>query len=255
MFSNFLQERINKSVFKTQGGLLMNLFRMLMLAILTFSSNQVFARGGGGGHAFGGGLALVNPGQNDLDATVDEVNAANAIAVNKLGAGYELYGHYTYKFSGTIFALQFRPSYIMQNATGAGYDLKMTGLTLFPIFQIIPLENDFIKFRLQVGLGYGTLSGEFSGGGNSVGWKGSAFGALGGLGADFCFTDNHCMAIEGNLRYLPFERNLVTSVSGTSAALGFDAGIVSGGELENGNKDVGTSLSGIQGLIGYTYSF
>jgi hypothetical protein len=230
-------------------------FSLLALIALCFASSFAFARGGGGGHSFGGGLAIVSPGQNDLDAVVDEVNTANGIATNKLGSGYELYGHYTYKFSGTIFALQFRPSYITQKATGAGYDLAMTGLTFFPMFQLIPLENNFIKFRLQVGLGYGQLSGEFSGGGNSISWKGSAFGAMGGLGADFCFTDDHCMTLEGNLRYLPFERNLVSAVSGSSAALGFDSGISASNELENGNKDVGTSLSGIQGLIGYTYNF
>lgn len=238
---------------------LSKVFLVFGIILLTATTSWAQRRGrnylAGGSHAWGGGLAIIAPGQNDLDRAIDTVNTANGVAINKLGAGYELFGHYTYSFSGTIFALQFRPSYVMQNSSGAGHDMKLSGFTFFPIFRLVPLENNFIQFFMQVGLGYGQLSGEFSGGGNSVAFKGSAFGALGGIGANFCFTMNHCMNVEGNLRYLPFERNIVTSAGGNSASLGFDGGLGSGDELEANNRDVATTLSGIQGIVGYIYRF
>ncbi len=210
------------------------------------------AAGGGGGHSFGAGLIFMSPSQDDLDGAVEAINTSQSLAVEKPGTAYELNLFYQYRFSGSMFAVQFRPSYFMQNSSGSGYDTKLSGFAFFPILRMYPLENSFIHFYMQTGLGYGRVSGTMEGPNSSVQWAGDAFGAMGGLGAEFCFTPAHCVAVEGNLRYLPIQRNMVSGVTGTPP--GFDS-VTNGGELERGNMDVKTTMSGIQGMIAYQLYF
>jgi hypothetical protein len=232
----------------------MKYFISILISILCYLMlpQSVLARGGGGGHSLGFGVGLVTPSQDDLNTVINEINAAESRAIDKLGSAYEFDLYYQYRFSGSMFALQFRPSYVMQSSSGGGYDTKLTGYSLFPMLRLYPLENNFLKFFLQTGVGYGRLSGSMSGPNGKVEWSGGAFGAAAGLGAEFCFTDEHCMVVEGNLRYLPIERNIVSSTSGTVG--GFDTPSTDG-ELENGNMDVKTTLSGIQGIISYQMNF
>lgn len=223
------------------------LFFAVFAALISFSNSVLAA---GDTHSFGGGLIVMTPSQDDLDAHIAAVNAANATSLEKFGSAYELYGQYTYRFSSSIFALQFRPSYFMQEA--GDYNLK--GFTVFPLLKIFPLENNFIKFFLQTGLGYGSLKGSISqANGSSVDFSGGAFGAIFGLGANFCFAGSHCVGIEGNFRYLPVERNIVKSVSG--APTNFSTTPAGGQELEIDNHDVKTTMSGIQGGLSYNYMF
>jgi hypothetical protein len=120
------------------------------------------------------------------------------------------------------------------------------------MLRFVALENNIIKFFLQGGVGYGKLSGTVEQVANKLEFSGSTFGAMGGLGALFCFTASHCMGVEGNLRYLPISRNTVTSVTGTPTQF---SQITTDGELEFDNSDVGTSMSGIVGAIYYTMIF
>ncbi|AHZ83566.1 hypothetical protein Bb109J_c2956 [Bdellovibrio bacteriovorus] len=214
-----------------------------------------------GDMALGIGISTVSAGQNDMDSLIDAARASAANADTKaMGSAWEFYANWSYRFSGTSYAFVFRPSYFMQGTEGSGtdgsYDYKLTGYTVFPIFRIYPLENSFIKFYMQTGLGYGSLSGEITAGTKNLDFKGSAFGAMGGIGVDFCFTEAHCLTVEGNLRYMPIERNLTTGGNCTGAS---DIPGVSqcGGdsELERNGKDLATTMSGIQGLIGYTMNF
>jgi hypothetical protein len=105
---------------------------------------------------------------------------------------------------------------------------------------------------MQTGIGYGRLKGTMSGPSGSVDWAGGAFGAMAGMGAEFCFTDSHCLTVEGNVRYLPIERNIASGVTGTPS--GFDT-VTDDHELENGNMDVKTTMSGIQGGLFYHMNF
>ncbi len=227
-------------------------FLTLISFLLAQSFSPLARAAGGGGHSLGFGAALSSPTQDDLNGVISEINASESRAVDKLGTGYEFDLYYQYRFSGSMFAIQFRPSYFMQSASGSSYDTKLSGFTIFPMVRLYPLENNFIKFFLQTGVGYGRLSGNMDGPNGKVAWSGGAFGATAGLGSEFCFTDEHCMVIEGNVRYLPIERNIVSSKSGTVS--GFDTPTVDG-ELENGNSDVKTSMSGIQGIISYQMNF
>lgn len=215
-------------------------------AIFSFSQ-RVFAAAET--HSLGGGLIVMTPSQDDLDSHITAVNTANATSMEKFGSAYEVYAHYTYRFSSSMFALQFRPSYFMQEA--GDYNLK--GFTFFPIFKLYALENNFIRFYLQTGLGYGRLNGEVKQTNASVDFAGGAFGALFGLGANFCFTANHCMGVEGNFRYLPIERNIVSSASGSPSQ--FTGTPSADQELEIDNHDVKTTMSGIQGALSYNFLF
>lgn len=241
----------------------MSLFKKSMLSavvsvlVLAFGAQNAFAAGGGrsGSHSMEFGLGLLTAGQDDVNTLIKTARASGA-DTGDMGSAYELFAQYQYRFSGTMFAIAFRPSYILQSATGSGpggsYDYKLSGMTIFPIFRLYPLENSFIKFYMQTGLGYGRMSGDVSAGGNTIAFNGSAFGAMGGLGVDFCFTPDHCLSIEGNLRYLPIERNVATSATGSVPGLSQST---NGQEVEIGGGDLKTTLSGIQGSVAYTLNF
>lgn len=214
-----------------------------------------------GDMSLGIGLSTVSAGQNDMNSLIDAAGASAAAADTKdLGSAWEFYANWSYRFSSTMYAFVFRPSYFTQTTEGKGndgsYDYKLTGYTVFPIFRIYALENSFIKFYMQTGLGYGSLNGEITAGTKNLDFKGSAFGAMGGIGVDFCFTESHCLTVEGNLRYMPIERNLTTG--GNCAAANDIPGISQCGgssEVERDGKDLATTMSGVQGLIGYTMNF
>lgn len=200
-----------------------------------------------GGHSLGFSIALMSPSQGDVNSWIDSVGAAGT---KNVGAAYEVMADYEYRFSSTMFSMMFRPSYFTQSASGGGVSAKLTGLTFFPMFRLYPLENNFIRFFMQAGLGYGRLSTDLENGSASGTFDGSTFGAIGGLGAAFCFTPSHCMVIEGNVRYLPIERN----TGKANAALGGNITQYDG-ELEMNGKDLGTTLSGVQGVLGYKLTF
>jgi hypothetical protein len=224
---------------------------VLVFAAMAFGSTSAFAlRGGGGGggsSSIGLGLAIMSPSQGDVNNWIDSLGTAGT---KNLGTGYELMFDYEYRFTSSIFALLFRPSYFTQSASGGGVEAKLTGYTFFPVLRLYPLENDFIKFFMQIGLGYGSLKSELSNNGASGSFDGNTFGAVGGLGAQFCFTSSHCMMVEGNVRYLPIERN-------TGKASGSLGGNITqtDGELELSGKDLSTTMSGIQGILAYRMNF
>lgn len=234
--------------------------KILFLFLSLFVSQSLWAIGGSGGHSIGGGLVLGGPTQSDLDSLIDyaDSHVSGGISTKNFSSATELFAFYQYRFSGSMFAVQFRPSYFSQSVTGKGtggdYDYSLSGFTVFPIVKMYPLENSFIKFFLQTGLGYGTLDGKVEEGAGKLEFSGGNFGALFGLGADFCFTNNHCIAIEGNYRYLPIERNIITKSNGGAFA-GSVTGSTKKEEFEMNNRDVKTSLSGFSGYLLYTYVF
>jgi hypothetical protein len=230
---------------------------LIITLILSITSIAVFAKGGSSGNSsLGLGISSISPSQDDLNLLIERSNTSSAITTSKFGSAFELEAHYMYRFSGEMFAIMFRPSYFSQSTKGSGaagdYNYSLSGWSLFPILRLYPLENSFIKFFLEIGLGYGQLYGDITEGGATVKFKGSDFGALGGLGAEFCFTGNHCMALEGAFRYLPLQRNLPSSTSGTPASNSFNA---SGKEVELDGGDMQTTMSGVLGTLGYTYYF
>lgn len=202
-----------------------------------------------GDMALGFNIAMMSPDQSDINSWIDSTQNTGT---KNLGSGYEASLDLEFRFTGSMFALMFRPSYFTQQASGGGIEAKETGYTLFPMLRLYPLESAFIRFFMQVGVGYGSLTTELTNNHNSAGgsYNGSAFGGIGGIGVLFCFTDSHCMTVEGNARYLPFERN-------TGSANGSLGGNLTqtNGELERSNNDIATTMSGVQGVLGYKLMF
>jgi opacity protein-like surface antigen len=232
----------------------------LTLVIFLTHAPLATARGGGGGHSIAGFIGFASPGQDDMDLLIDRANTrANGISTKPLGQGYEFEFMYQYRISGTMFAIGFRPSLFTQSTTGSAsggekYKYALSGWTFFPMLKLIPLENDFIKFFMQVGVGYGHLSGSIQEDTAKIDFSGGNFGGLSGLGAEFCFSDSHCVVLEGNIRYLPFERNTTTKVSGTFAANSL-TNAVDAQEVEVDSRDFATTLSGLVANLGYIFTF
>lgn len=239
--------------------------KLILITSLSLILNPLAnARGGGGGgnHSLGGNLIFASPAQDDLDTLIGNANTtAGGISTKPFGQGYEFVFQYMYRFSGSMFALLFRPSYFTQKSTGsatggAKYNYELSGWTFFPMFRLIPLENSFLKFYMQIGVGYGKLTGKIRENDSSIEFSGGNFGGTTGLGAEFCFFDNHCFNLEGNFRYLPFERNKASSVSSNAAwGTGSLTNAVEGEEVELNNRDLGTTMSGVLATLGYTYYF
>ncbi len=238
------------------------LFIATLLITSSWGLSDALAQRGGARSALSNGnmglgiaLSTVSAGQDDLNGAIDDAVLGGA-NVKNLGSAWELSATWIYRLERSLYAFVFRPSYFTQSTDGSGaggsYDYKLSGYSVFPIFRIYALENSFIKFFLQTGLGYGSLSGDIKAGADTLTFKGSAFGAMGGVGVDFCFTPSHCLTVEGNLRYLPIERNLKTGGSCTTSMAGIGQ---CNGEVERNGNDLKTTMSGVQGLVGYTMNF
>ncbi len=243
----------------------------IFLAVIAFviglsSANQSFAAGRkkGGKGAFAGGsisagfgVGVTTADQAGLNTMIGvSKNTANASTSN-FGSGLEFMGHLTFKFANNFTAIQIRPTYLQQSTSGTGADgshsYDLVGYTLFPLVRIIPLSNDIIDFYMQAGVGYGKLEGSITNGPTKATFTGSSFGLQAGLGADFCLLPDHCFGIEGNYRYLPIDRNIVGSSNGTVTGASQSQ---AGRELEDLNgSDVATTLTGISGILTYTFNF
>lgn len=237
---------------------------LAVVATILLTMNA-FALKKGGGRAFKGGTFSVGVGigmgsfeQDGLNEAIRNAKSISGATTGEMNSAIEYMGTATYRFANNIVALQIRPTMFSQSAKGAGtggaYDYELKGFSVFPLIRFIPLSNDIIDFYIQGGLGYGKLDGSIKNGARKVEFGGSSFGTQVGVGADFCFLPEHCFGVEGNYRYLPVERNKVTSSSGALPD-GIGQGSVNH-ELENtSGDDVGTKLSGITGVVTYSFNF
>lgn len=215
---------------------------------------------GGGSLSVGLGAAVTTADQSGLNTMINTSKTAANGSTSNFSSGLEFVGHITFRFSNNFVALQLRPTYFQQSTSGTGsdgshsYDLK--GYTFFPLVRFIPLSNDVIDFYMQTGIGYGKLSGSIANGARKAEFSGSNFGLQVGLGADFCLVPDHCFGIEGNYRYLPIERNIVSTGTGPTNLPYGASQAQADRELEDLNgSDIATSMSGISGLLTYTYNF
>lgn len=211
----------------------------------------------GGSLSIGAGWAFATADQDGINQIISNAKATSSATTSELKAAMEYNLQLTFRFANNLVAIQLRPSFFKQSESGTGtggsYDYSLSGFTLFPLVRIIPLSNDIIDFYVQGGLGYGSLDGDITNGPTTVSFSGTNFGAQFGLGADFCFFPQHCFGIEGNYRYLPISRNIVGSSNGVLS--NNITQVTAGSEFEAANSDVATNLSGISGLVSYTFNF
>lgn len=245
-------------------------FSIVFAVVALIAPNTFAARGGGGlgggSHSFGVFGGLTQASQDNLNTLSTRANARTGvgpISTPAQNGAYEAGLQYGYRFSGTIFSILMRPSYFYSAANGTGannagnYNYSVTGFTIFPILRLIPLENDFMKFIMQFGLGYGRATTKIEEGPGQVTAVGDAFGTLLGLGAEFCLTASQCISLEGNYRYLTMERNIATSASGTwaSGPNGSLSRAAENKEVELDDDDLKVRMGGLQFLVGYTIHF
>jgi hypothetical protein len=222
------------------------------------------ARGGGGGSGemqFGIVAGLSQTAQDGMNLLATRANSragVGPVSTPALNSAYEFGIQYGYRFSGSMFSLLFRPTYFMETSTGSGtggsYNYGVTGITFFPILRLVPLENDFMKFFLNMGLGYGQANSKIEEGSAQVSATGSAFGTLVGLGAEFCMTPVHCLSLEGNYRYLVMERNIASDATGTFASNSISQATTNR-EVELDGDDLKIRMGGLQFLAGYIIHF
>lgn len=239
--------------------------RLLIILVLglIFCSAPVWAIGGGAGgqNGFGFHLGLVTATQGPINTLIKRANARageGPISTSELNSAYEVAVSYTYRFSGTVFALHFRPSYFYQVQDGSGnlgsYKYDLQGYTIFPMFRLYPMENDFMKFFMQIGLGYGQLNGKIQEGPSSAKFSGGGFGTMVGMGTEFCFSPNHCLSLEGDYRYLTMQRNIVDSTTNDFQSDSI-ANNGNGSELETDGADLATRMGGLMFMLGYQMWF
>lgn len=235
---------------------------VLLLCLVTFNYAEAKKRGGRGAFAGGAlsagiGIAITNADQTGINNLISSAKTATNSSASNMGTATEYVGYFTFRFSNNLFAIQLRPTLFSQSSSGSGTDgshsYKLDGLTLFPLVRMIPLSNDIIDFYIQTGLGYGKVDGRVQNGATNASFSGSGFGVQFGLGAEFCFVPSHCVAVEGNYRYLPISRNIVSSGSGLPAGV---SQATPDREFEDAaGMDIPTTLSGISGLLSYTFNF
>lgn len=211
----------------------------------------------GGNFALSGNLGITTSSQSDVNTIIKNTNTAvSGVSTSELGNAWELGGFFQYRTSGSL-ALQFRPSYFYQKqSSGSSYEYSVTGFLLFPVMRYYLLEDKFIKFFTNLGIGYGRLSGDIKdGASDSVSFSGGNLGYMAGLGAEFCFFGgSHCLNLEANFRYLDVDRVVADSGKG-SAFTRTVTQATSGQEVEINGKDLDVNMSGVNMFIGYIYYY
>lgn len=248
------------SSMRTISGYLMVLLLSFVIADDAYAATK--KRGGkgafaGGSISMGLGISSTTAEQTGINSLINIAKANNNSTASSLSASTEYIGYITFHFANNFVAIQLRPTLFSQSSSGSGTDgahsYDLNGYTVFPLVRITPLSNDFIDFYIQGGLGYGKLDGKIRNGATRADFTGSAFGTQMGLGAQFCFVPDHCFNLEGNYRYLPISRNIV------SASAGLPTGTTQASadrELEDASgNDVATTFSGLSGILSYTYNF
>lgn len=234
---------------------------LIVLSVSAISNLAQAAGSDGFGIGIHGGMLTTD--QRDMDLLKNRANAREGgISAGDLGTGIEFGLSAGYRFSGTIFEMLLRPTYMFHsedgtNSSGAKYEYGITGFTVFPMFRFYPLESNILKLFFQTGIGFGHVNGHVKEDTFDIEFSGNDMGYLVGLGIEICFTDFHCMSVEANLRQLSYERLIADKVSGTpdGAPNASISQAVVGQEVEVDGRDLFATMSGFQAFFGYVMHF
>ncbi len=233
---------------------LISLVLTIAISVLSFT-----AQAGGSAFSLGANLGIATSDQKDINTLITRaVTRESGLGVSQLGNAWDINLMFTYRVTSMI-ALQLRPGFYYMGEDGSGtsgsFDYSVTGFTLFPVFRLYLLENNYVAFFTNLSLGWGYASGSVKEGDAKADFSGSNLGYMLGLGAEFCFFGgSHCMNIEGNFRYLDIERVIASSSSGSFASDSLTQAS-SSSEVEINERDLGLNMSGVVGLLGYIYYF
>ncbi len=239
--------------------------KVLLVVFLTSFAFQAEAQQ----FIFGAHFGYSTADQSDINTLITRANArAGGISTSSLSDAYEGVLTLGYRPSQSSFAYLLRPAIFYTATDGSGgqnagfigkYEYNLLGYSIYPILRYHLLEDKTIKFFTQVGIGWGQINGEIKEVNTddiSAKFSGSNLGYLVGLGVEFCFDSagSHCLNLEANMRIHYIERNTTDEASGT-----FPSGSLTqaapGAEIELDNRDLGTTMTGIQGIIGYTFHY
>ncbi|MEQ1664543.1 MAG: hypothetical protein ABL927_04120 [Bdellovibrionales bacterium] len=226
----------------------------LFFSLLFNTNAYAIGGGGGGGWNLGANIGFINASQGDMN---DEITAFGSGA-SQFGNAWEGSLAFGYRMSGSSVALLLKPSmFYYSDQTKGTTSYGLSGFTVFPVLKWFMLEDQTIKFYSQFGVGYGHMSGEVKDGVNDIKFSGGDLGYLAGLGAEFCFSGSHCLNIEGSMRVLSVGRFTVNSASGTFVGNGTSAITqdTKDKEFEINGHDFAASMTGILGMIGYSFYF
>ncbi len=225
---------------------------LLSFMLLTLSTTGWAASGSKGNTSFGVMGGFVNSEQTHLNTLRVRANQrAGGISASDLDKAYE-FGPFIQWRAGML-GFQLRPSYFMQEEGSGAYEYSTTGYTVEAHFKLYPLENQNVKLFFETGVAYGSQKTSIKEDTFTAKAEGSNLGYLIGLGVEI-LHGSHAVILEGGWRYLPIERNIVTSSSGTPAADSVTQ-YTTGGELEYDNRDLSTNMSGTKMMVGYGYNF
>lgn len=209
--------------------------------------------------SIGGGIGFNSINQADINKTIRAAKTSGAANTPEMKVAMEYMAFISYRFGKYPVSIQFRPSYFTQTTTGSGtdgnYNYELTGYTFFPIVRYIPLTTAQFDLYVQAGAGYAMMNGKIANATRKVSFSGASFGTVVGAGVDFCFFPNHCIGAEGNYRYLNIDKNDIRSASG-QVPYGLHPDSANGRELEDTTGDnISTFLTGLNGIVAYTYYF
>ena len=229
--------------------------KLILFLVFVFMTLPTFSWAAGGGLSSSMSVGImggfVNSEQDNINILRSRANARTANNASDLTKAYEA-GPFIQWRAGLL-GFQLRPSYFTQSEGSGLYEYKTSGYTVEAHFKLYPLENQNLKLFFETGVAYGSQKTHIKEDTFTVDAEGSNLGYLIGLGVELN-SGPHALILEAGWRYLPIERNIVTSTTGTPAANSVSQYGVNQ-ELEYDNRDLSTNMSGTKMMIGYAFNF
>lgn len=197
--------------------------------------------------------------QEHLNTVIRRANwRMGGISNEEMLRAWEIGVQYGYRPLGSSIEWLLRPSYFYQKSAGSGsagsFNYAVTSFMVFPMARFIPLENNFMKFYTQFGIGYGRAYGKVEEADASVEMQGDTYGTQLGVGLELCYEASHCFGFETNYRVMKVARSLSTGISGTFGS-GSLSQTATHSEVEFDGSDLVTQLGGLQLVLGYSAHF
>ncbi len=234
----------------------MKKYFLIFLMSLFVLPTTLLAKGGSGFSFFAiGGFNTAN--QDDMNTLIKDAVSDVSATTAQLENAYEVGVGVQYRFP-TYLSVSLRPLFFFESSSGAAsgtdYNYSMVGYNIGLIFKFYPLESDMFKMYFNTGIVYGNLGGTVKEDDHSVKFNGSGLGYQLGLGTEICFAKIHCVTMEGNYRILPINRSTVNSLSGSARAGTVITQDGAGKEFEINGTDFASTMTGVQAIVGYSYS-